>query len=745
MAERDVADSPSEPGAAGPGAAESVAAQSSAAPGVSASVGMHETKLQSKPHRGTVSPTRSIRGFVVDVLRHSPLTLAVLSVLITVGLVTNALWQPASAQAWYESVAYGLPAFEAGRWWTPLTGTFLGAEPSHYLPIVILVAGGLGWAERALGLRRAALIFVGGQLFAILGTALLLAVLRPSGWDWAVELAAQYDVGPSGGAFACAAAATVALRSPWRLRARFALGAWVAIAALFVGALPDVEHLLGAGIAFIVMPLLPRYRKPLSRPSEREWRLVAFFGLVVIAVVQIVVSLVNLDGPLGTSTGSWALVGDVAFDVVVILFIGHGVRRGVRLAWLAAVMLAAFNQLQLVLLILIFALGGETVAGAPLSAAASLLWLAQLLVLVLGRGAFRVPLRRRRRLLNGSTRRSASDVPSIITAQGGGVISWMATWRGNEYFFSPQALDAQADAFIAFQRHAGVAVALGDPIAQAGRSGQLLTDFAESSQRSGLTPCAFSVSATVRDAAPEGWRSVQVAEDTIIDLPQMELRGKRWQNVRASLNKAEREGVQFRLCRLAEQPWAIVTQVRAISEQWVGDKGLPEMKFTLGGVDEALDPEVWVGLALDSEGSVHGVTSWLPVYGAGGTVVGWTLDLMRRRDGGFGPVMEFLIASAALAFKEQGAQFASLSGAPLVRSSETEPDPIERVLGALAVLLEPLYGFQSLHQFKAKFNPRTEPLYLLYRDEADLPRIGMALTRAYLPDASLRDLLRAAG
>ena len=29
---------------------------------------------------------------------------------------------------------------------------------------------------------------------------------------------------------------------------------------------------------------------------------------------------------------------------------------------------------------------------------------------------------------------------------------------------------------------------------------------------------------------------------------------------------------------------------------------------------------------------------------------------------------------------------------------------------------------------------------LLYRDEGDLPRIAIALTRAYLPDATLRDL-----
>jgi lysylphosphatidylglycerol synthetase-like protein (DUF2156 family) len=215
--------------------------------------------------------------------------------------------------------------------------------------------------------------------------------------------------------------------------------------------------------------------------------------------------------------------------------------------------------------------------------------------------------------------------------------------------------------------------------------------------------------------------------------------------VRSALNKAKREAITFRLVRLADEPFALRAQVHAISEQWVGDKGLPEMGFTLGGVDEALDPAVAVGVAVDATGSVHGVTSWLPVYAGGGRVDGWTLDVMRRRDDGFRSVMEFMIASACLAFQKDGAAFVSLSGAPLARSAQSaeELDRTDRLLEKLGATLEPLYGFRSLHAFKAKFAPRYEPIHLAFRDEADLPRIGVALTRAYLPDASPRQLLAA--
>lgn len=133
----------------------------------------------------------------------------------------------------------------------------------------------------------------------------------------------------------------------------------------------------------------------------------------------------------------------------------------------------------------------------------------------------------------------------------------------------------------------------------------------------------------------------------------------------------------------------------------------------------------------------------MPVYGGDGAVVGWTLNLMRRADGGFRATMEFLIASSCLYFKSEGAQFISLSGAPLARS---DADPagvsaVDRLLDPLGSTLEPVYGFRSLHAFKAKSQPRLSPMYMAFRDEGDLPRIGIAITRAYLPTAGLGDVL----
>jgi len=56
--------------------------------------------------------------------------------------------------------------------------------------------------------------------------------------------------------------------------------------------------------------------------------------------------------------------------------------------------------------------------------------------------------------------------------------------------------------------------------------------------------------------------------------------------------------------------------------------------------------------------------------------------------------------------------------------------------------MEPVYGFQSLLAFKAKFQPVYQPLYLTYPDPAALGSIATAIGRAYLPHLTSRQALR---
>lgn len=337
----------------------------------------------------------------------------------------------------------------------------------------------------------------------------------------------------------------------------------------------------------------------------------------------------------------------------------------------------------------------------------------------------------------------------ILTSGSGSALAWMTTWNGNSYWFG-----AGGDSYVAYRVIGGVALTTGGPVGRPDRVRDDVVGFAEFAAANGWTPCFYSVTADVRDAAVSlGWVGVQVAEETVLDLGSLSFTGKKFQDVRTALNKAAKSGITAEWIDFHTAPLAITDQITAISEEWVADKGMPEMGFTLGGLQEMDDPEVRCLIAVDEHRTVHGVTSWLPVY-RDGRVVGRTLDFMRRRaDGtqqGFRPAMEFLIASAALSLEQEGAEFVSLSGAPLAtmpRSgddgldvpADVRPglaDAMDSVLEVLGQTLEPLYGFRSLLAFKSKFQPRYEPMYMCFADPVALPSIGNAIGRAYLPDVS---------
>ncbi|MBN6192229.1 DUF2156 domain-containing protein [Aneurinibacillus sp. BA2021] len=665
---------------------------------------------------------------LITVARRIPATLTMVGLILVVGVVSQGLWRPFEDSELFPSVAYGLPNLSDGKWWTPVTGTFFVNQPWVYL---FTIAGfwGMGYLEFRRGSRVAIAYYAVGQLFAIFATALLLLLLSQFEWAWAAEQARALDVGASGGTMACIAAAVGLFRPPWRVRGWLILLGFVFIAMMFWGKVADLEHLLAVLLILAVDRSL-RVR----HTTVREQRLIAVMAVLLLLATEVITVLVPTDGPFGPTAPVSGGFLDTALDAAVILLIANGLRRGRRWAWVLAIILASLNVLSgaLILALIILTseaqlelqIDGET----ELALASGVLWLLILVYLIVVRRAFRA---RRRSKLGAQPAPTLADLEKELKTHGGGTLSWMTTWEGNAF--------ARVDGgIVAYQRRNSVALALADPIGPLERRTDAVRDFIRAAEGAGLIPCFFSADDATRAAVPETWRSLVVADDTIVDLPGLEFTGKRWNSVRTSLNKAGREDMTFRMTHLKEEPWGVQQQLRAISEAWVGDKDLPEMRFTLGTLEEAEDPEVRLALAIAPNGDVDGFLSWLPIYGEGGVVRGWTLDLMRRREGGFGPVMEYLIGSSAKQFSDEGAQIMSLSGAPLAHDYPPDAGMIAALSDRLAEALEPVYGFGSLHRFKQKFHPRYETMYLLFRDESDLTRIGGALTRAFLPDATLR-------
>ncbi|MDR6970472.1 DUF2156 domain-containing protein [Leifsonia shinshuensis] len=335
----------------------------------------------------------------------------------------------------------------------------------------------------------------------------------------------------------------------------------------------------------------------------------------------------------------------------------------------------------------------------------------------------------------------AAHVRELLHRGGGDAISFMATWPGNSYWFDPIGGGA-----IAYRVEGRVALTTGGPFGDPGPKDGAIQGFARFCDDNGWIPVFYSVEAHHAGLFERlGWSTMTVAEETVIRPQLWATTGKKWQDVRSSINRAERAGIRSEWTTFAALSLTAAVQLSDISEQWVAEKDLPEMGFTLGGLDELRDPEVRLMLAVNEgdgpeNGRIEAVTSWLPTY-RNGIVVGWTLDFMRRRPDSINGVMEFLIAEAATRMKADGIEFMSLSAAPLAHTAgaqEGEKDTTDRLLGYLSSSLEPVYGFRSLLKFKQKFQPELHPLIMAYPDPVALPAIGIALVRAYLPGLSVR-------
>ncbi|XAS65843.1 DUF2156 domain-containing protein [Micrococcaceae bacterium Sec5.8] len=334
------------------------------------------------------------------------------------------------------------------------------------------------------------------------------------------------------------------------------------------------------------------------------------------------------------------------------------------------------------------------------------------------------------------------DIARSLIRQGGDSLSWMALWEPNKYWFAPEGRGG-----VAYQQHGNVALTLAGPFGPAACHGEAASGFIRYCTDHALIPCFYSCTDALWPLLKgRGFRRVAVAQETRLAVRSLEFKGKDWQNVRTALNRAAKTGVHAVWGRYADFAPAVRAQLSEVSEDWAAQKSVPEMGFTLGGIDELEDEEVLCCLAVDAEGQVQGVTSWLPVH-ADGRLVSWTLDFMRRRGGAFSGVMEFLIASAVLELRSS-VEVISLSGSPLAKDAadvageDSGSESLARILDVVGKALEPVYGFRSLASFKSRFQPEYRTLYLYYQDPLQLPAMGRALSRAYLPGLSVRQSAR---
>lgn len=286
----------------------------------------------------------------------------------------------------------------------------------------------------------------------------------------------------------------------------------------------------------------------------------------------------------------------------------------------------------------------------------------------------------------------------------------------------------------------GVTVCLGLPVAPERQRRRALVEFVDVCERTGTTPALIALDEEQRAlAAGEGFASVRIGEEAFLDVATFSTVGKRRSNVRHSVTRARKDGVVVVRYDSTTRTPDRDEQLAALSAAWLADKTGPELGFTLGrfDLDRLHDQEVYV--ALVEEGTPQertvGFVTWLP-YADGDAAV---LDLMRRAEPCPPGVVECLVVDALADFAARGRRTVSLGGVPLAASAPRR-DLLQRAFGWLYENGGQLYAAKGLFRFKDKFDPDWRPMYLAYPSATALPRVGLAVLRAFLPRGSVRSL-----
>lgn len=113
---------------------------------------------------------------------------------------------------------------------------------------------------------------------------------------------------------------------------------------------------------------------------------------------------------------------------------------------------------------------------------------------------------------------------------------------------------------------------------------------------------------------------------------------------------------------------------------------------------------------------------------------GMSLDLMRRDRSADPGMNELLIVASLQAAPRLGISRVSLNFAmfrsALARGEKLGAGPVLRVWRGLLIFLSRWFQIESLYKFNAKFRPRWEPRFVVYRNARDLPRISFAAMQA---------------
>ncbi|MGW1885790.1 phosphatidylglycerol lysyltransferase domain-containing protein [Streptomyces sp. NPDC001970] len=334
--------------------------------------------------------------------------------------------------------------------------------------------------------------------------------------------------------------------------------------------------------------------------------------------------------------------------------------------------------------------------------------------------------------------------------------------RDKGVVFSPSGKAA-----VCYRVVSGVMLASGDPIGDVEAWPGAIERFMDEAKAHSWTPAVMGCSETGGEVwtRETGLDALELGDEAVVDVADFSLSGRAMRNVRQMVKRIERNGYETRVRRVRDLSDGELERIRRAAEDWRGTETERGFSMALGRIGDPSDGDSVIATAHRTEGAARWGSPQAtgPGGASGRTTVGegWTeedgaaspygdlkavlhfvpwgadgmsLDLMRRDRSADPGMNELLIVAALQASPKLGIERVSLNFAmfrsALARGEKLGAGPVLRTWRGLLVFLSRWFQIESLYKFNAKFRPRWEPRFVVFRNTRDLPRIGFAAMQA---------------
>jgi len=279
----------------------------------------------------------------------------------------------------------------------------------------------------------------------------------------------------------------------------------------------------------------------------------------------------------------------------------------------------------------------------------------------------------------------------------------------------PLLFSPSGNAFLMYGVEGRSWIAMGDPIGPDDEKQELIWNFRELCDLHAGWPVFYEVQRqNLHFYLDLGLTLLKIGEEARVPVEGFSLDGgdRKW--MRKMQRRLEAEGCAFAII----DPGPVIEELRVISDAWLAEKRTREKGFSLGFFSEQYVRRCPVAVVRRENQIVAFANLW---EGAGEEL---SVDLMRHLPDAPAGVMDYMFVNLILWSQQQGYHWFNLGMAPLSGLENRALGTLWNRVGSLAYRFgENFYNFQGLRQYKEKFDPVWEPMYLASPGGLALPRI----------------------